>query len=288
MQESAQRKISGSAGTIISIAIGLYLQTNPTWGNLHPRLAAAFYVMAGVSCLFAAMQWPFVQRLFGVYHEPPTATLSSASPSIGALTFAPVFNNQTEHAIVGERKETTNSTAEQNRPRPKLRCSRVQKMGVSYSPFGRWDIDSLGASAIVLYLKNQAADHGEKGAVAEFVYASIEFSSGNGQVEAHISKAYWMEEKLCNVNVAIEAEKGILIGTMPALHWHLFENERTPQRQAAIERSRVLPALKEKVYTFDGNVTITVKVIESRTGETLLKHTFSIFSGMNDFRILPD
>lgn len=289
MQESDQRKLGGSAGTIISIAIGLYLQTNPTWGNLHPHLASAFYALACLAFLFAAMQWPLVQRIFGVHHAPSVAPPASSAAHVGAVTIAPVFNNQTNDTVTAP-ADTPDSLSGLICPRPLLQCSRVQRLKVSYDPFGTWDIDSAGASGIVLYLKNHAADLGEKASIAESAYASVEFSNVRGEVEAHVSKAYWLKEKLCNVSIPIEAEKGILIATLNGLNWHLYDNDRTPQRQAQIQRSRVLPALKDQIciFEFDEPVKITVKVIESWTGETLLKQTFEVRVDEHSFQVFSD
>ncbi len=99
MVDSKGRKVGGTAGAVVTTAIGVYLQ-----GTVHPRLAIGLYIVAGIVCLFTTVQWTWVQRLLGIYYEPtphlsPNPTPATALSSIGAVTFAPVFNNQTGDRI---------------------------------------------------------------------------------------------------------------------------------------------------------------------------------------------
>jgi len=128
------RKIGGTAGTILATAVGVYLQ-----GTIHPRFALCLYAIALISCLFAAVQWPWVQRFLGIHHEPllspplpPAAPTSTAS--MGAVTFAPVFNNQTgtKMAVNGELLDGTklvpSAAPPVERPKPNLISLGIHKV----------------------------------------------------------------------------------------------------------------------------------------------------------------
>jgi muconolactone delta-isomerase len=111
MDAFAARKFGFPAGTMVSLAAAVFTQTHPNLEQNHPYLVSSLYATAFVFCVFAALQWPWVQKFLGIHREPlppshpsPPSAPATATASIGAVTFAPVFNNQTgtRMAVNGE------------------------------------------------------------------------------------------------------------------------------------------------------------------------------------------
>jgi hypothetical protein len=79
----------------------------PDWLGNHPWILPVAFVFLAISLLLFFAQYKWFQRLLGISYETPamlpqSAPVSSSSTvrapataSIGAVTFAPVFNNQT-------------------------------------------------------------------------------------------------------------------------------------------------------------------------------------------------
>jgi hypothetical protein len=77
----------------LTTAIGVYLQ-----GTVHPRLAMGLYIVAGVLSLFTAVQWTWIQKLLGIYHEPsatpvPSSPVTSSSSTVTAPATATATGN---------------------------------------------------------------------------------------------------------------------------------------------------------------------------------------------------
>jgi hypothetical protein len=88
MAESNNRKVGGSAGTVLSLAAAVFLENNPTWGAAHPRVVLALYALATVLCIYTALQWPSVQRLIGIGNhmsETSHGQSSSATATTGSV-----------------------------------------------------------------------------------------------------------------------------------------------------------------------------------------------------------
>jgi hypothetical protein len=286
------RKISGSAGTVVSLAAAVFMQLHPNWTQHNPYWVNGLYISALVMCLYTAAQWTWVQRLLlGIHHEPPlppapgatTATASVHAP----FTFAPIINNQTGGGVMINGDKDILSAAQVAAPRPHLQMIRTRTQPLKYEPFGTWKIDEAGKRGLVVYVKNLAAEHGEKGAPANSIYASINFTDEDIHSVAHVSKAYWLKESVNEVNIPIETEMGVVIGTYDGCNWTTYENEHAEEFRLSYG-NRTLPKLSKQAHIMMDTTTVTLRIISRYSGETLLKYSFLlIIDGGKGFKIGP-
>jgi hypothetical protein len=279
------RKIGGTAGTILATAVGVYLQ-----GTIHPRLALCLYAIALISCLFAAVQWPWVQRFLGIHHEPllspplPPAA-PTATASMGAVTFSPVFNNQTgdRFAVNGELLDGTklvpSAAPSVERPKPNLISHGIHKAAQTEHNFV---FDTKNGDVIyALRVQNSV-----RGAIIQGAIASIRFNGKDGML-AMVDRAYWYGESPHEVEFQLNATRSIVLGRCANGRWYYFNNSM--RHLPPFGRDHFTEPDPPESFALDDSCTMIVEVFNPyRGGDIYLEKSFVISRTATDCTILED
>lgn len=279
------RKIGGTASTILATAVGVYLQ-----GTIHPRLALCLYAIALISCLFAAVQWPWVQRFLGIHHEPllspplPPAA-STATASMGAVTFAPVFNNQTgtKLAVNGDFLDGTklvpSAAPPVERPKPNLISHGIHKVVQAGHNFV---FDTKDGDVIyTLRVQNSV-----RGAIIQGAIASIRFNGKDGML-GMVERAYWYGERPHEVEFQLNATRSLVLGKCANGRWYHFNNSM--RYLPHFSRTGDTEPDRPESFALDDNCTMIVEVFNPYRGNDIyLEKSFVISRTATDCTILED
>jgi hypothetical protein len=215
------RKIGGSASAVVLTAIGVYLQ-----GTIHPRLALCLYVFALISCVFVVVQWTWVQKILGIYHEPlitdqPSSVISSSTVTAPATATATGNVQKIEqhfHAI----------------PSPALPISSVQpdrlasdELNLEFTVKPQWvwlvyesvpgcwrestPSDNSPRRSLIVYFTRNAPAKGERTTTAISLVPILKFTHAAGNEQ--IPRAYWLGRTNHEVAFDVGHHEAVVIGS---------------------------------------------------------------------------
>lgn len=291
MSNNKGRQLSGTASAVVLTAVGVYLQ-----GTIHPRLALCLYAFAFISCFVVVVQWTWVQKLLGIYHEP----LSSLPPSLSAPTTATATGNSAVatgntlnlHLGPNEREldermkaiaiqhrggalvngdEAILSAAKKvvERPKPNLVSHGIHKEVQAGHNFA-FDT-KIGDVIYTLRVQNSV-----RGAIIQGAVASIRFDGKDGMLGMDES-AFWYEEYPHEVEFQLNATRSIVLGKFANGRWYHFNN---PMRH--------LPKFNRSSYTgepdspksfaLDGDCKMIVEVFNPYRGNDIYLEKLFVIS----------
>jgi hypothetical protein len=236
--------------------------------KLHPYWMVGLGIVGLLFVLYGAISW-----LFGDRKEPVAApsippSAPTATASMGAVTFAPVFNNQIGGGVLVNGDEAIRAAQKVvERPKPNLIYLGIQKEVQERHNY----VFDTGNGDVIYTL---SVENSVRGAFIQGAMASIKFIGKDGML-ARVERAYWYGERPHEVEFQLNATRGIVLGKYAKGRWYYFNNSmrHVPQRG----RDRDTESDPPKSFALDDICKMNVEVFNPyRGGDIYLEKSFVI------------
>jgi hypothetical protein len=280
------RKVGGTAASVLSLASAVYLQNNPSWGMQHPHLVTLLYGFAFALCVFTAVQWPIVQKVFGIYHEtpfPPSNTPSSVATKVHAPATAiasPVTNiNFGSFPTLPTPEKLPEPTASAGVPPliPKLKIRREAR-NIRYEvSSGCWVLSSGGETdsivAVLLWVENPVAEKDTHGITATDVVAHLKFHHVLGTTS--VPRAYWVGHRSNQIDIRNGFEFAVVIGHLEGKKFYAYENSSSSDMYDAFDIP-FRPLKKAYDISAERSFNVDISIIDAESSRTIERRRIEI------------
>jgi hypothetical protein len=251
--------------------------------KLHPYWMVGLGIVGQVFVLYGAISWVFGGRKEPVGAPSVPSSAPTATASFGAVTIAPVFNNQTETkmAVNGELLDGTklvqSAAPPVERPKPNLISHGIHKVVQAGHNFV---FDTKNGDVIyTLRVENSV-----RGAIIQGAMASIKFIGKDGLL-GMVETAYWYGEQPNEVEFPLNKTRRIVLGRCANGCWYYFNNfmRHLPQ----FGRDHDTEPDPPESFALDDICTMKVEVFNPYRGNDIyLEQSFVISPTATDCTIL--
>lgn len=273
MPSAKQKSGGGTAATVVSTAVGVYLGN-----NAHPHIAWVLYVAAALSLIYALLQWPTLLRLLdlqpisddsvasGISKHQVAATSSTLNrgsqiANSGVAIFGDEAIARLVEAMQAEKPEPVGVAAPQPIYEFKWKYT-AERFTVSN---GVWRRSSLGWQGISATITSLVPEKGQMGVVHTGLVACVKFWTASENEAGFIDRAYWIGKAENDIEIDSGESASLVLLCLEAVEnkfeWVGYSNPYTSEQVQSDWRPTTLQLGRKCAIPVLGAPTIEVKIM---------------------------